>query len=250
MTTTRLGGIVLLVPLGVVACGAYSDSATTAPSPLPTAPSPPPAPTAPTLITFSESSTGFSTSEVRDVQEQVLQINTAGELIWTHDGTRLPGYRVERSAPYPDVSYITGRICAEGCAFEVRFGTKDGERRAYLTVDYGHDNPGTLVDVEVAAGALVVTRTTVFAPGTFTLSGVVTEATASGDVPIEGAFVYRRMVSGWQEGMTDRDGVYRIFGMFDGVGPVSASKEGFIQADHQNVSIKGDTRFDIRLLRR
>lgn len=244
MTTTRLVGIVLLVlPLGLVACAENSDSA-------PTAPSPPPAPTAPTLITFTESSTGFSTSEVRDVQEQVLQINTVGELIWTHDGTRLPGYRVERSIPYPDVSYIAGRICAEGCAFEVRFGTKDGDRRAYLTVDYGHDNPGTLVDVEVAAGVLVVTRTTVFAPGTFTLSGVVTESTASGDVPVEGASVYRSMASGWQEGITDRDGVYRIFGMFDGVGTVAASKEGYTQADHQNVSIKGDTRFDIRLLRR
>ena len=143
----------------------------------------------PTLIVFTDPGTGFSTSEVRDVQEQVLQINTADELIWTADGTQLPGYRVDRCC-YPGVSYIVGKICAEGCAFEVRFGTKDGERRAYLTADYGHDNPGTLVDVEVSGGALVVTRTSVFVPGSFTLSGVVTEATPAGIVPVAGVAVY------------------------------------------------------------
>jgi hypothetical protein len=81
--------------------------------------------------------------------------------IWTADGTRLPGYRLEHG--YQGASFITGKICAEGCAFEVRFGTRNGERRAYLTADYGHDNPGTLVDVEVSGGALVVTRTSLFA---------------------------------------------------------------------------------------
>ena len=51
------------------------------------------------------------------------------------------------------------------CAFIVRFGIKDGKRRAYLTVDYHDDNPGTLVDVEVANGALVVTQTELYPPG-------------------------------------------------------------------------------------
>ena len=143
-----------------------------------------------TLIVFTEPGTRFSTSEVRDVQEQVLQLNTANELIWTADGTRLPGYQVERCNCYPGVSFIVGKICAEGCAFEVRFGTRNGERRAYLTADYGHDNPGTVVDVEVAGGALVVTRTSLFVPGSFTLSGVVTEATPSGIAPVEGVAVY------------------------------------------------------------
>ena len=31
---------------------------------------------------------------------------------------------------------------------------EERERRAYPTLDYGHDNLGTLVDVDVAAGAL------------------------------------------------------------------------------------------------
>ena len=58
-----------------------------------------------------------------------------------------------------------GAVCQEGCAFEVRFGDEGRRARAYLTADYGHDNPGTLVDVEVSQGALVVNRTLVFPPG-------------------------------------------------------------------------------------
>ena len=169
----------------------------------------------PTLIVFTEPGTGFSTSEVRDVQEQVLQINTANELIWTADGTRpsgIPG----RPLLLSGVSYIVGKICAEGCAFEVRFGTKNGERRAYLTADYGHDNPGTLVDVEVSGGALVVTRTSIFVPGSFTLSGVVTEATPAGIVPVEGVAVYCGVGNDTRAATTDRNGFYTLLGMFDG----------------------------------
>lgn len=105
-------------------------------------------------------------SDLRDVQEQILHF-IAGDLIWTADGTRLSGYQLS-SNDFGDGPryFISGAICPEGCAFEVRFGTNDGERRAYLTVDYGHENPGTVVDVEVAAGALVVTQTSVFPPGT------------------------------------------------------------------------------------
>ena len=77
------------------------------------------------------------------------------------------GFRVTTlKGSHGPVSFIEGRIRCEGCAFEVRFGTRDGERRAYLTVDYGHDNPGTVVDVEVVNGALVFTKTEGFASGT------------------------------------------------------------------------------------
>jgi len=196
---------------------------------------------------FTEQGTGFSTSELRDVQEQVLQLNTANELIWTADGTRLPSYRLEHG--YQGASFIIGKICAEGCAFEVRFGTRNGERRAYLTADYGHDNPGTLVDVEVSGGALVVTRTSLFVPGSFTLSGVVTEATPIGNAPVEGVSVYRGVSSGYRSATTDRNGFYTMWGMFDGTDVVSTSKEGYADTQDLHVSIKGDTRFDIKLVR-
>ena len=96
---TQWGFLALVFALGLAGCEVpvrCRPHRRPAPSPSPsTAPSPSPVSATPTLIVFTEPGTGFSTSEVRDVQEQVLQINTANELIWTADGTRLPGYRVE-----------------------------------------------------------------------------------------------------------------------------------------------------------
>ena len=150
---------------------------------------------------------------------------------------------------YQGVSFILGKICAEGCDFEVRFGTRNGERRAYLTADYGHDNPGTVVNVEVSGSVLTVTRTSLFVPGSFTLSGVVTEATPTGNVPVEGVTVYRGVVTGYRSATTDRNGFYSILGMFDGTDVVGTSKEGYAKTEHMGVSIKGDTRFDIQIVR-
>lgn len=240
--------LALVLAVGMVGCSTYGASAPFTPFSPSRVPQSGALPT-PTLWVFRESS-GFSTTDLRDVQEQIVQFNTANELIWTADGTHLPGYRVEsHNFGTRPVFFISGAICAEGCAFEVRFGTRDGERRAYLTADYGHDNPGTLVDVEVAGGALVATRTDVFPPGTFTLSGVVTEETQTGSAPLEGVSVYRGMTGGWQGSTTDKKGFYTILGMYDGIGEVSVSKEGY-GTERRPVSINGDTRFDIQLVRR
>ena len=46
------------------------------------------------------------------------------------------------------------------------------------------------MDVEISGGALVVTRTSTFVPGSFALSGVVTEVTPAGIAPVEGVAVY------------------------------------------------------------
>ena len=133
---------------------------------------------------------------------------------------------------------------------EVRFGTKDGERRAYLTADYGHENPGTLVDVEVVGGALVVARTDVFPPGTPTLSGVVFEATPSGRTPVAGAQVLIGISSGWRGALSDTNGFYSIPGVFNVRGPVHASKDGYHTPPDASVVISGDTVLDIGLVRR
>ena len=168
----------------------------------PVAPSPPPVrvPAAPTLFEFIDDDTGFKTFDLRDAQNQIVQINSNSELIWTADGTRLPGYRAMgyASSDHRRYYFIEGKICPAGCAFEVRFGTEDGERRAYLTVDYGHENPGTVVDVEVAGGELRVTQTDVYPPGSPTLSGIVTGMTARRPVPLEGVVVERGISSGWR----------------------------------------------------
>jgi hypothetical protein len=143
---------------------------------------------------------------------------------------------------------IEGNICGPHCAFVVRFGIKDGERRAYLTVDYRHDNPGTLVDVEIANGALVVTQTDLYPQGSPALVGNVTEAKSAGPVPVAGVKVYRGVITGWRVATTHKEGFYRIPGLFVGIDSVEAAKDGYVSSK-SSVSITRDTRFDISLVR-
>ena len=128
----------------------------------------------------------------------------------------------------------------------MRFGTADGDRRAYLTVDYGHDNPGTVVDVEVAGSELLVTQTDVYPPGSPTLSGIVMGMTARGHVPLEGVLVSRGISSGWRSTRTDRNGFYEIRGLIDGSNSVYIAKDGY-EKRTTDVVIAGNTRFDIEL---
>lgn len=131
------------------------------------------------LVAFRDSASGFTTSDLRDAEDEVVQFSTAGELVLPATNTRLPGFR-RLSGPEQG---IEGNICGPYCAFVVRFGVKDGEHRAYLTIDYGHDNPGTLVNVAVANGVLFMTQTDLYPPGSPALSGAVTEAMPTGPVP-------------------------------------------------------------------
>jgi len=60
--------------------------------------------------------------------------------------------------------------------------------------------------------------------------------------------VYSGVVTGWRCATTDRNGFYTILGMFDGTDAVATSKEGYAKTEHENVSTKGDTRFDIQIV--
>ena len=239
--------LLALLP-ALTACGQSSSPV------VPSESRPPPAPAVPTppasaLAVFVDDDTGFQTSDLRDAQNQVIQFSNSNELLWTADGTRLPGYRVW-SHTFQDGRrhyFVDGKICETGCAFEVRFGSDNGERRAYLTVDYGHDNPGTMVDVEVINGALQVVQTDVYPPGTPTLSGVVTGMTARGPVRLEGVAVSRGISTGWRLAMTDRNGFYEIPGLVDGSDSMYIRKEGYETRTIDNVVIAGDSRFDIEL---
>ncbi len=255
--TSVCGSILLL--LGTLVLGGCDSSGRSSRLPLPTGPTqapptatptpPGPVPGATTLASFTDSTTGFSTTDLRDAQDQILQMNLGGELIWLQDGTRLPGYRRQTYTHSGGVwHYVDGAICAQGCSFEIRFGSKGGEQGAYLTVDYGHDNPGTLVDVEVSDGKLVVSQTTLYPPGTFTLSGVVTEMSPAGSVPVEGAYVARAAVGGWQSAKTDKDGFYAIPGLFNASREVESGKSGYVTLK-RTVIVSGDTRLDITLTR-
>jgi hypothetical protein len=235
---------VLLVATGLAGCSNPRGAA----SP-PSAPSAVSQPNVGALVVFTDPVTGLSTSGVHDAQGHVVQFTTANELIW-FDGTHLPGHQVDGPG-----HRMTGNVAPEAscqCWFVVRFGAINGERRAYLTADVGHSNPGTVVDLEIAGTALVVRWSDLFPPGTYTLSGVISEATATGLVPIENAEVWRldEEQSGWDHGATDRNGFYQLHGLSDGSRQATFSKDGYQKLDLGDVPVHGDTRFDGQLLRR
>lgn len=112
------------------------------------------------LAVFTDPALGFSVSDVRDAQDRIVRFNTAGELIWMADGTRFSGYRV-----------LGDQIRGPGLDdwFQVVFGKKDGEQRAYLgwSDEWCHcpGYPATMINIEVVNGRLVFTPTKILVPG-------------------------------------------------------------------------------------
>jgi hypothetical protein len=115
----------------------------------------------------------------------------------------------------------------------------------------------------------------------YTVSGVVSEETASGFKPLEGVLVGAYScqdvapdppffggdcpVSTYLSATTDRNGAYRLPGLYPGTkNDIAASKEGFedplagsdhsdgshSQSNGRRLTITADTRYDIQLLRR
>jgi hypothetical protein len=203
----------------------------------------------PALVVFKDPLTGLSTSDVRDAQGHIVQFTTASELIWI-DGTHLSGHQAGGPG-HP----LQGNVAPEAscqCWLTVRFGAADGQRRAYMTADAGHSNPGTVVDLKSSGSGLIVSWTDLFPPGTYTLSGYVTEATAMGLVPIENVEVWRvdEEQGGWDHNTTNKNGFYLLQGLSDGSREATFSKEGYQKIDLGDVPVHGDTRFDVQLSRR
>ncbi|MBA2260328.1 MAG: carboxypeptidase regulatory-like domain-containing protein [Acidobacteria bacterium] len=94
-----------------------------------------------------------------------------------------------------------------------------------------------------------MTQSEVFPPGTPTLSGIVAELTPAGPVPLSGVNVWRRVTTGARITTTDKDGLYSIPGLIDATDTFFVSKEGY-QSHSQNLTMNGDTRFDVQLVRR
>ena len=138
---------VVAVACAVAACG---QETATGPSVPPPASASPPV----TIRVFQDPLTGLSTSDVNEAQEQIVRLNSAGELIWVADGKTYQ-------------SPLTGNL--KDC-FSVLFGTKDGARLAYLTLSFGYHYapPAIVADLEVVAGELklIDDRPPVTLPGT------------------------------------------------------------------------------------
>jgi hypothetical protein len=107
-------------------------------------------PAAVQLAVFSDAASGFSTSDIRDVQDQIVRFDMTGNtLIWAADGRSFAGFPV------------SGNFIRADRFFQVRFGTKDGERRAYFT----EAEATTICDIEIVGGQLLITSTNVKVPG-------------------------------------------------------------------------------------
>jgi len=150
--------VLLVVTHGLAGCaGSDSLSAPSAPSPVQQGtPTPPPQPRSVELAVFTDSTTGFSTSDVHDVQGQIVRFNKADELIWVANDTHVPEFIV-------DLNVIAYHHKADKF-FLVRFGIRDGERRAYLSWP---DDRLTIVDLWVDdRGDLKISETNVPVPET------------------------------------------------------------------------------------
>ncbi len=246
MINKPLGWIAVLIAAhGLIGCSNPGAPTSSAPSPAAAVAQPNSNP----LVVFTDPLTGHATSDVRDAHDRVVQFTTANELIWI-DGTHLPGHQADGPG-----HRMTGNVPPEPscqCWFVVRFGTVAGERRAYMTADVGHSNQGTVVNLEISGSALVVSWSDLFPPGTFTLSGVITEMTATGLVPLANAEVWRldEEQSGWDHNTTDQNGAYAIHGLSDGSRQATVSKDGYRTIELSDLPVHGDTRFDVQLVRR
>ena len=101
------------------------------------------------FVVFTDPDSEFSTTDVRDVDEEIVHFDAVAKtLIWAADNIAFEGWEV------------SGNFLGAVRRFQVRFGTKDGERRAYFT----ETGPATICQIFVANGRLWILPTNVTVP--------------------------------------------------------------------------------------
>ena len=99
----------------------------------------------------TDETTGFETSDEYDVDNEVVQFDTATKsIIWAADGRAFQegGWDVD------------GNILGAAGFFQVRFGNVDGQRRAFFT----ETGPATICDIEPVGDSLSITSTDTLVP--------------------------------------------------------------------------------------
>lgn len=77
-----------------------------------------------TFARFQDPDSDFSTTNVRDVDDEIVRFDTATQaVVWAADD------RVFDEGVWS----VNGLLLGRGGPFQVRFGTQDGQRRAYFT---------------------------------------------------------------------------------------------------------------------
>lgn len=142
-----IGMTLFVLVQGLTGCDGTRASPPTAPTAIARA-TPPAQPAPIRLAVFVDSPSNLSTSDVRDADEQLVQFNSAGELILPDLHSSFPEFFA--------VGNFIGYHHRNDVLFQIRFGTRNGERRAYLgwpgerltIVDVSIDNQGQLRFVE------------------------------------------------------------------------------------------------------
>ncbi len=101
------------------------------------------------LAVFQDPDSEFSTTDVRDIDEEIFQFNTDDmTMILEVDGSTDTGWPVNDN------------LLGAAGSFQVRFGTVAGERRAYFT----ETGPATICDIVVTDGNFTIFPTTTTVP--------------------------------------------------------------------------------------
>ena len=130
---------------------ASGDGIPDPPAESPDAPGENPDETGVTLAVFLDPDSDFSTPDVRDVDEEIVRFDTVAKaLIWAADGSAFGAGDWE----------VRGTFLGAQQQFQVRFGTKDGQRRAYFTETV----PATICDIFVSDARLRILPTDVAVP--------------------------------------------------------------------------------------
>lgn len=103
------------------------------------------------LAVFQDPDSSFSTTDVYDVDDQIVRFDTETKsIIWAEDGRAYQAGLWEVNGNFPEATGF----------FQVRFGTKDGERRAYFT----ETATATICDIRVSDDTLSIFATTIPVP--------------------------------------------------------------------------------------
>jgi len=100
---------------------------------------------------FAEPDTGFSTTDVRDVDDEIVRFDTTTRaIVWAADNTSFD------AGFWP----VDGVFLGEARFFQVRFGTQDSERRAYFT----ETSRDTICNLAISGGQLQIFLTNTVVP--------------------------------------------------------------------------------------
>ena len=140
---SRLTPWFLVIALGGLAgCG---DTGLTTDS---TPPPPPPAP-GDSFAVFIDPNSDFQTVDVRDSENDIVRFDTnENALLWTQSDLLFDGW------------FVQGNFMDAQRLYQVRFGTVNGERRAYFT----ETGRGTLCELSVTNNELFIAPTDLLPP--------------------------------------------------------------------------------------